>query len=100
MTTAHCTPNSAWQTATEAGLRAIETPFSDRIVPVEHRAPSTYTIQRSAYPEGVVLIPTGSDPTASPAVLPAIVTDAASQEVTLDPANLLDMGIGGAVVFV
>ncbi len=57
-------------------------------------------IDRATYEMGIVLVPTGSDPTAIPAVLPSFVTDASSQEVTLDPANLEDHGVGGVVVFV
>jgi hypothetical protein len=100
MPTALCTPNNPWPDATQAGLLAIETPFSPRTVPVEHRAPGTYMIEKATYEQGIVLIPTGSDPTAIPAVLPSFVTDASSQEVVLDPSNPQDMGHGGVVVFV
>lgn len=99
MSTALCTPNAAWSQATQAGLKPIETPFSQRTVPVEHRVPGTYTFTRAAYPLGVVLIPSGSDPSASPAVLPAFVTGTDSQALTLDPADLQDCSRGGGVVF-
>lgn len=101
MVAALCTPDaSSWMSANNAGVRPIEAGFSQRVLPVEHRTEGTYTIARSTYPLGIILIPTGSDPTAIPAVLPAVVSGGASQNVTLDTQNLLDWGIGGVVVFV
>jgi hypothetical protein len=100
MSTALCSPNSSnWSQATQAGVHAMNADFSDRTLPVERRASGMYTIQRSAYPSGIILIPNGHDPTAVPAVLPAVVTSGSSQVVTLDPNNLEDYGWGVTIVF-
>lgn len=100
MSFAHCTPDHPWKDATEAGIRPLDGGFDDVIVPVEHRSPGTHTIQRADYPDGILVIPTGNDPTAMPAVLPALVSAGSSQAITLEPSNLLDTGLGGAVIFV
>jgi hypothetical protein len=64
----NCTPNEPWQTATTEGVQSLDGSFSERTIPLEHRDWGTYTIQKSGYPQGLVLIPTGSDPTAIPSV--------------------------------
>lgn len=97
---AHCTPDDVWADATQAGVRSLHDSFSNRTLPVEHRAEDTYNIARSQYPDGLILIPIGSDPTAIPAVLPAITSAGSSQGVTLQIANLLDYGVGVVVTFV
>ena len=101
MPTALCMPNGfAWATATQAGVRPVETLFSDRILPVEHRAPGTYAVKRLDYALGLLLIATAHDPYGAPVVLPAVVTAASEVSLTLDPSNLLDLPGGGLVIFV
>jgi len=97
---AFCQPNAAWSSATSAGVRSLDASFNDCTLPVEHRADGSHTIQRSTYPAGILLIPTGYDPAAIPAVLPFLVAGGSSQGLTLDSSSLLDMGTGGGVVFV
>lgn len=95
-----CAPNLPWATATSAGVQSLDAEFGERTLPVEHRNWGTYLIQRSQYPQGLILIPIGSDPTGSPAVLPVSVTDASELNATLDPATLMDFHNGGGIVFV
>lgn len=97
---AHCTPDDAWAIADFVGVRSLSGAFGDVVLPVEHRDEGNYTIERSEYPNGVILIPTGCDPTAIPAVLPVLVSAGSSQAIALEPANLLDSGCGGGVIFV
>src|SRR5258705_13772218 len=101
MAVAQFTPNqSQWSQATQAGAHAIDPPFSDRQVPVEHRADGSYTILRQDYPNGIVLIPANHDPSGVPAVLPVIVTSGSQSSVTLDPSNTMDFPYGGGLIFV
>lgn len=101
MSTALCTPNNpTWANATAAGVRPVETFFTDRQLTVEHRAPGTYTIRQADFPDGIILIAQGHDPVGIPAVLPAVVTGASEVSATLDPANPMDWPAGGVVVFV
>jgi hypothetical protein len=101
MSTALCNPNvPEWANATSAGVRPVDTFFTDRELPVQHRSPGTYTIRAADFDDGIILIATGHDPVGIPAVLPAIVTGASEVSVSLDPANLLDYPAGVAVVFV
>lgn len=101
MSTALCAPNtSPWSDATSAGVKPVETFFTDRTLPVEHRQAGTYTVRRADYALGIILIPTGHDPTAIPAILPAQVTGASEATLELDPANPMDAPYGGGVVFV
>ena len=94
-----CTPNALWPSASAAGVRPLDASFSDRQLPVSHLSPGAHTVDRATFPEGVILIPLGHDPTGIPAVLPAIVTVSSSQTVTLDPDDLMDYGIGVTIVF-
>lgn len=101
MSTALCSPNaSSWANATLAGVRPVETFFTDRELPVEHRLAGTYTIRRSDYAAGIILIAQGHDPVGLPAVLPAVVTGASEVSATLAPANPMDWPSGGVVIFV
>ncbi len=99
MAFANCTPNEPWPTATSAGVQSLDESFSERTLPVEHRDWGIYTIKKSEYPQGLVLIPTGSDPAAIPAVLPVLTTEEDELNVTLDSENLLDFHVGGVPVF-
>src|SRR5882672_3606532 len=100
MAFALCIPNAAWSLATSAGVKSLDASFSDRTLTVEHRNSGSYTIQKSSYSGGIILIPAGHDPAAIPAVLEVILAAGTSQAITLDPSNLLDYGYGGGVVFV
>ena len=95
-----CTPNDEWASATQVGVLSLDGSFSNRTIPVEHRAEGPHTIQRSQYANGLLLIPNGHDPVAIPAVLPVVTSGGSSQVLTLEPSNLMDMGYGGAVIFV
>lgn len=86
--------------AVQAGVRAVDASFSDRVLPVEHRGWGPHLIRRADYPGGLVIVPVGSEPTAIPAVLPVVVSGESELTVTLEPANLLDFHHGGGVVFV
>jgi len=50
ISSALCTPNTNWASATQAGIQSLDTPFSARTVPVGHRSAGSYTINRSQYP--------------------------------------------------
>lgn len=96
-----CNPNGLeWAQATSAGLRSLEALFSDRSVPVEHRVAGSHVVRKSDYPSGILLIPTGNDPTAVPAVLAVTVSSASEVTITLDPSNTMDLPCGGGAVFV
>ena len=95
-----CTPNNAWASADQAGVRSLNASFDDVLLPVEHWDGGNYTVLRSEYPDGVLIIPNGSAPSGLPLVLPVFVSDGSSQAVALEPANLLDFGVGGGVIFV
>lgn len=99
MAAALCTPDDAWPDATAAGIRPIDASFSEREVPVEHRANGAHTINRAEYSDGVILIPNGHDPTGTPAVLPAVEESGNSVIVTLDPEDVMDFGYGVTIVF-
>jgi hypothetical protein len=100
MAFAHCTPDDDWVDATQAGVRSLDDSFTSRTLPVEHRSEGSHNIARSQYPDGLVLIPIGSDPVGKPVVLPAVISAGSSQGLTLEISNLLDFGNGGVVIFV
>ena len=100
MATFLCTPNTSWAYATSASVEGIDPPRSSVNLPVDHREPDTYVIQRSEYEDGVVLIPIGHEPSAGPALLPGIVSAGSSEEMTLDPEDPQDMPGGGVLLFV
>jgi hypothetical protein len=100
MAFAHCMPDDDWADATQAGVRSLDDAFTERTLPVEHRSEGSHNIARSQYPDGLILVPIGSDPVGRPVVLPAFISGGSSQGLTLEISNLLDCGGGGAVIFV
>ncbi len=101
MSTALCTPNtSQWSNATSATVQHLDTPFSDRTLPVEHRVAGFHAIQKSQYSQGVILIPNDHDPASVPAILPVQVTAGSSGVIELDPNNPDDNPGGGGLIFV
>ena len=100
MAFAHCTPDDDWVDATQAGVRSLDDSFGEVTLPVEHRSEGSHSIARSQYPDGLVLIPVGSDPVGRPVVLPALISAGSSQGASLEISNLLDFGSGVVVIFV
>ena len=97
--TATVTPNQPW---TQDGTAAVapRPPFPEtgpRVMPLDNRPAGSLTVRRSTYPLGIVLIPTGSEPSDSPAVLPILASSGNQVSVTGD--NYVEFPDGFVVWF-
>ena len=80
------TPNQAW-TQDGTALVAPVPPFPDltpRTLPLDNRASGTFTVHRSDYPQGLVIVQTGHEPTAATAVFPVVAVSGDSVQITGD----------------
>jgi len=80
------TPNQPW-TQDGTALVAPIPPFAEldpRTLPLDNRASGAFTVRRSAYSDGLVIVQTGHEPSTSPAVLPIKASSGDSVEVSGD----------------
>lgn len=83
---ASVTPNQAW-TADGSALVAPIPPFSEldaRTLPLDNRPSGTFTVRRSDYPLGLVVVQTGHEPSAATATLPINASSGDSVQITGD----------------
>ncbi len=62
-------------------------PFPEMVprnMPLDNRPPGNQTVSRSAYPLGLVIVPTGHEPTTTPAILPILSTSSSEYRITDD----------------
>ncbi len=93
------TPNQSWiedGTAIVAPYQPFPEPMP-RVMPLDNRPAGDDTITRDAYPLGLVIIPTGHEPSAAPAVLP--VTASAGDEVHVTSDTYVDCPDGFVIWF-
>ena len=92
-------PNQPWTQDGTASVAPIP-PFPEtgtRVMPLDNRPAGSLTVRRSTYPLGIVLIPTGSEPSVSPAVLPIVASSGNQVSVTGD--NYVEFPDGFVVWF-
>ncbi len=80
------TPDQPWTQDGTAHTAPVP-PFPEltaRNLPLDNRPSGTDTVRRSVYPNGLVIVQTGHEPTASPATLPIIASSGDEVHVTGD----------------
>ncbi len=80
------TPDQPWTqdgTATVAPIPPYSEP-TPRSMPLDNRPAGSYVIRRADYPLGIVEIPTGHEPSTTPATLPILASSGDEVQVTGD----------------
>ncbi len=76
-------PSQPWSEDGSATVTPIPPlPGSERTMPLENRDPGPATVYKSAYPLGLVVVPTGDGPATTPATLPMYVATGSSYQIT------------------
>ena len=77
-------PNQPWTQDGTAGVSPLP-PFPDlvpRTLPLDNRPAGNHTIRRANYPEGIVIVQTGHEPTSQTATLPIKSSSGNSEQIT------------------